>query len=392
MSASSPFTSNSISKFPSSPLVLRNGVFRAQFWGKSSRFRASSNGLDRKAVEEGLGDSAETKVEDEEESKGANSISNGAASTTINPALDKELKKLVMEIPLGLRFQPFDYDVLRFLFDFVTGRTSLDDEALIHQEDVFGENEPWELIPPGKKMAYFLTRLKKKAKSMKGSRVQRTVGRKIMGKKSGNWHGQDTGKAVVDQDGKFLMGYKRSFVYKNKSEPEQDGQWLLKEFYLPVTIIRRARAEFRIVEEREDFVLTLEQGGTSSNDFEAVPVPIPIETTTLQIAEGSNDDDDAINSYVVGVPMETAIVEGVPVETLLAPTDNNNSYIVAIPSLRARDCSKNEKEALNYLFLLIPLLNIIVPFFWKSFAVVWSVDIVAFFGMYAWKVGWLQKQ
>nr|GMC52065.1 Heat shock protein Hsp90 family protein [Ipomoea batatas] len=94
MSASSPFTSNSISKFPSSPLVLRNGVFRAQFWGKSSRFRASSNGLDRKAVEEGLGESAETKVEDEEESKGANSISNGAASTTINPALDKELKKI----------------------------------------------------------------------------------------------------------------------------------------------------------------------------------------------------------------------------------------------------------------------------------------------------------
>nr|GLL17991.1 uncharacterized protein LOC109149835 [Ipomoea trifida] len=97
MSASSPFTSNSISKFPSSPLVLRNGVFRAQFWGKSSRFRASSNGLDKKAVEdmeEGLGDSAETKVEDEQEIKGANSISNGAASTTISPALDKELKKV----------------------------------------------------------------------------------------------------------------------------------------------------------------------------------------------------------------------------------------------------------------------------------------------------------
>ncbi|KAG8389383.1 hypothetical protein BUALT_Bualt02G0223500 [Buddleja alternifolia] len=58
----------------------------------------------------------------------------------------------------------------------------------------------------------------------------------------------------------------------------------------------------------------------------------------------------------------------------------------AIPSLRARDCSKNEKEALNYLFLLVPLLNVIIPFFWKSFAVVWSADTVAFFGMYAWKV------
>ncbi|KAG6483650.1 hypothetical protein ZIOFF_060302 [Zingiber officinale] len=63
----------------------------------------------------------------------------------------------------------------------------------------------------------------------------------------------------------------------------------------------------------------------------------------------------------------------------------------AIPSLRARDCSKNEKEALNYLFLLIPLLNIAIPFLWKSFAVVWSADTVAFFAMYAWKLGWLQR-
>ncbi|KAL1312246.1 hypothetical protein HN51_038871 [Arachis hypogaea] len=66
-------------------------------------------------------------------------------------------------------------------------------------------------------------------------------------------------------------------------------------------------------------------------------------------------------------------------------------WMFTIPSLRARDCSKNEKEALNYLFLLIPLINVIIPFFWKSFAVVWSADTIAFFGMYAWKFGWLQK-
>ncbi|KAI7751564.1 hypothetical protein M8C21_021448 [Ambrosia artemisiifolia] len=61
-------------------------------------------------------------------------------------------------------------------------------------------------------------------------------------------------------------------------------------------------------------------------------------------------------------------------------------WMFTIPSLRARDCSKNEKEALNYLFLLVPLLNVIIPFFLKSFAVVWSADTVAFFAMYAWKV------
>ncbi|XP_059439618.1 protein RESISTANCE TO PHYTOPHTHORA 1, chloroplastic [Corylus avellana] len=66
-------------------------------------------------------------------------------------------------------------------------------------------------------------------------------------------------------------------------------------------------------------------------------------------------------------------------------------WMFTIPSLRARDCSKNEKEALNYLFLLVPLINVLIPFFWKSFAVVWSADTIAFFGMYAWKFGWLQR-
>ncbi|KAK9756088.1 hypothetical protein RND81_01G072300 [Saponaria officinalis] len=66
-------------------------------------------------------------------------------------------------------------------------------------------------------------------------------------------------------------------------------------------------------------------------------------------------------------------------------------WMFTIPSLRARDCSNKEKEALNYLFILVPLLNVIIPFFWKSFAVVWSADTVTFFLMYAWKLGWLQK-
>ncbi|KAL6847846.1 hypothetical protein ACP4OV_021974 [Aristida adscensionis] len=61
-------------------------------------------------------------------------------------------------------------------------------------------------------------------------------------------------------------------------------------------------------------------------------------------------------------------------------------WMFTIPSLRARDCSNKEKEALNYLFLLIPLVNVIIPFFVKSFAVVWSADTVAFFVMYAWNL------
>ncbi|BBN05161.1 hypothetical protein MPTK1_3g10840 [Marchantia polymorpha subsp. ruderalis] len=64
-------------------------------------------------------------------------------------------------------------------------------------------------------------------------------------------------------------------------------------------------------------------------------------------------------------------------------------WMFTIPSLRARDCSKKEKEALNYLFLLVPLINVTLPIFWKSFAAVWSADVVAFFAMYAWKMEWL---
>nr|ABK26624.1 unknown [Picea sitchensis] len=66
-------------------------------------------------------------------------------------------------------------------------------------------------------------------------------------------------------------------------------------------------------------------------------------------------------------------------------------WMFTIPSLRARDCSKEEKEALNYLFLLIPLVNVILPFYWRSFSVVWSADTLAFFVMYTWKLKWLQK-
>lgn len=64
-------------------------------------------------------------------------------------------------------------------------------------------------------------------------------------------------------------------------------------------------------------------------------------------------------------------------------------WMFTIPSLRARDCSSKEKDALNYLFLGIPLINVVLPLFWKSFAAVWTADVVAFLAIYAWKLEWL---
>jgi len=70
----------------------------------------------------------------------------------------------------------------------------------------------------------------------------------------------------------------------------------------------------------------------------------------------------------------------------------NGAFVnAAIPSLRARDCSAKEKEALNYLFLVVPLINVTLPLVWKSFAAVWSADVIAFFAMYAWKVHNISK-
>ena len=40
-------------------------------------------------------------------------------------------------------------------------------------------------------------------------------------------------------------------------------------------------------------------------------------------------------------------------------------WMFAIPSLRARDCPLREKDALNLLFLLVPVVNVLIPLFWK---------------------------
>lgn len=64
-------------------------------------------------------------------------------------------------------------------------------------------------------------------------------------------------------------------------------------------------------------------------------------------------------------------------------------WMFTIPSLRARDCPEKEKEALNYLFLLVPLINITLPLVWKSFAAVYTADVTVFLSMYAWKMEWL---
>jgi hypothetical protein len=59
-----------------------------------------------------------------------------------------------------------------------------------------------------------------------------------------------------------------------------------------------------------------------------------------------------------------------------------------VPSLRARECTQKEKDALNLLFIGIPLLNVTLPFLWKSFPFIFTADCLAVFGAYYWKGVW----
>ncbi len=60
-------------------------------------------------------------------------------------------------------------------------------------------------------------------------------------------------------------------------------------------------------------------------------------------------------------------------------------WMFTIPSLRARECTAAEKDALNLLFLAIPLANVLLPFVWKNFAFIFCADCVLLTGVFAWK-------
>ena len=79
------------------------------------------------------------------------------------------------------------------------------------------------------------------------------------------------------------------------------------------------------------------------------------------------------------------IIGGLAAYNIIYPTDDPSIprllgmwaiWIFEVPSLRARDCESNEKDALNLAFVAMPLLNILLPFIWKSFAFVYTADVV----------------
>ncbi|GLI59520.1 hypothetical protein VaNZ11_001414, partial [Volvox africanus] len=63
-------------------------------------------------------------------------------------------------------------------------------------------------------------------------------------------------------------------------------------------------------------------------------------------------------------------------------------WMFTIPSLRAKECTVKEKDALNILFLLVPLMNVTLPFVWKSFAFIFTSNVIALGAVYWWKGVW----
>ena len=63
-------------------------------------------------------------------------------------------------------------------------------------------------------------------------------------------------------------------------------------------------------------------------------------------------------------------------------------WMFTVPSLRARECLPNEKESLNLLFVAIPLMNVLLPFVWKSFPFIFTANVAALFGLYTLKGVW----
>nr|GMD49842.1 NAC domain-containing protein [Ipomoea batatas] len=275
------------------------------------------------------------------------------------PDRNQPASVMEMEIPLGLFFQPFDYDLVRFLFEFVTGtNNSADEEGLIHEEDMFGDKEPWELIRygPSENMVYFLTKLKKKGKLKTGCRVERTVGKKVKGKKPGNWHGQDKGGKDLEVETTSPIITPSLSLSPSPVETLTVADDDINSNLIGVPVEETLALT---KDDMNSFLASLAAtGDTDAGDtdiissyFDGVPVPVPVGDTDIissyldgvrvPVPAGDTDiissyldgvhvpvpaRDTDMSSYLVDVPMETLTVPG---ETLAAPADRDQDHHIS---------------------------------------------------------------
>ncbi|KAM5554852.1 NAC domain-containing protein 96-like [Rosa sericea] len=141
----------------------------------------------------------------------------------------------------GQRFVPMEDELLLcYLKPMVHGKQVPGRDLVVFDCDLYGDQEPWEIWETYKtrrandlrknKDLYFFTQQKKK--TPKDSRVGRTVGR------GGTWK-EESGKKVISPETNRVIGYKKTFGYKNQGSPHE-GCWIMHEFELdPSQLIHR---------------------------------------------------------------------------------------------------------------------------------------------------------
>ncbi|EEF48348.1 protein BEARSKIN1 [Ricinus communis] len=130
---------------------------------------------------------------------------------------------------VGVRFRPLDEELLMYYLSHKINNLSLPNPCPVKDCDLYGKNEPWEIWDyfGGQNLMdveflYFFTQLKRKSSS--SSRILRTVG-------TGTWHGDTSGKPVLDRKTKKVIGLIKKFHYK-KPKSAHNGGWLMREYSL----------------------------------------------------------------------------------------------------------------------------------------------------------------
>ncbi|CAN4104264.1 unnamed protein product [Withania somnifera] len=125
------------------------------------------------------------------------------------------------------------------------------------------------------------------------TRYVRSVGK-------GSWKSQDKGKAVCSERGSIL-GYKRSLRYQNSGSP-QDGQWLMKEYFICDDVKKHLRQRFRNYNKdnyvlcrvkrkggKDDSIVQKESIEVGELDDIVGPLNLPNDSPKLTLANGIYD-------------------------------------------------------------------------------------------------------
>ncbi|KAL3629147.1 hypothetical protein CASFOL_026369 [Castilleja foliolosa] len=151
---------------------------------------------------------------------------------------------------LASQWAPDSIEKIQYLLSKVFGHP-LPYDDFIKTNDLYGEQEPWEIFGNfDEGEMYFFTKLKKVGKKSSNSnrkgdiykRFSRNVG-------SGTWTNKGQKVPIYGKKKRGVIGYKRCFRYESRREgvdyDDHNGTWLLQEYTLPYKVMQRSKEEYR---------------------------------------------------------------------------------------------------------------------------------------------------